>query len=421
LFEFFCLALSCSLVLLAVHGWVCGLIFARRLKQPRHWEVTQQHLPKSAILMGLKGSDPDLLESLKRLMEQDYPDYELHIVVDSYADPSWTTVQRAIAETAAMHVVVDEYHPSPLTGPVNCTNAKQVQSLRKLDDSIEIVAMADGDLMAHPNWLRELVAPLVSDSTVGATYGNRWFQPERAGWGSMVRYVWNVAAVVSMYLLKMPWGGCFAIRMETIRERNLVHHWSKIIAFDASIQKDLKATGLKLEFVSSLIMPNYEECRLAFCHNFFQRQLTWTRLYHPRWNAIFVYSLIASTLPWVSLAIIAVAIALGLSTWIWIVLGLVVHYLLQWSALIWMQKKVARSIDDPKVSKWLTRSRALQILLLIPITQAIQLSALSAALICRRVKWRGLVLAIDSPTQIRMIDPKRVATNTLARNTRESL
>ena len=60
-----------------------------------------------------------------------------------------------------------------------------MQALRGLDESIDVVAMADGDLVAHPDWLRELVTPLVQHERVGVVTGNRWFNssalPRSAG------------------------------------------------------------------------------------------------------------------------------------------------------------------------------------------------------------------------------------------------
>ncbi|MDP7018787.1 MAG: glycosyltransferase, partial [Pirellulaceae bacterium] len=228
------------LLLLTLHGWCAAIGFSVVLLRARREEVRRDELPRTAILMGLKGSDPDLLDGLQRLMRLDYPDYELHIVVDSETDPAWPVVHEAIAAAEADHVHVETYAPSAATGPVNSTNSKQMQLLQKLDDSFEVVAMADGDLIAHPDWLRDLVAPLLRDDKVAATFGNRWFMPEESHMGSLVRYTWGVAAAISMCFLSMPWGGCFAIKMSVVRKLNLIEKWSQFIAFDAATPGDLK-------------------------------------------------------------------------------------------------------------------------------------------------------------------------------------
>jgi len=171
-----------------------AVVFAWRLLRWRPAEPSDVDLPRAVVLVGLKGADPFLVESLRRLMSQDYPAYEVHICVDSRDDPAWSAVQEAIDACQADHVRVEAYEPNPEHGQVNCTVSKQVQLLRKLDNSFEVLASVDGDMMPHADWLKTLVTPLVTDAKIGATFGNRWFMPAEGRWGSLVRYAWNVAA-----------------------------------------------------------------------------------------------------------------------------------------------------------------------------------------------------------------------------------
>lgn len=419
-------SLAVTLLLLAGHDCLSLLLFIRFLfgswpKPALESQLTDRDFPTVAVLMGLKGADPDLYDGLRRLCRQNYPHYELFIVVDHETDPAWHVVRQAIADTQATHVHVEAYRPSAKTGPVNSTNSKQMQALHKLDDSVEVVAMADGDLIAHPNWLRDLVTPLIHRENVAATFGNRWFIPEEGRCGSLVRYLWNVGAVISMFLLKMPWGGCFAIKMKVVRELNLIEKWSKQIAFDASTPGDLKKAGLQIRFVPHLLMPNYEECRLSFCLNFFQRQLTWTRLYHHAWPIIAGYAFITGA-AWI-LAIVFAVMAHLLGEHVlaaWVGAALLVNCLVQWLVVLIMQLSIEQVMVDRPKKKWLTVGRSLNLLLLLPVTQVIQFSAVVAAMFCRRVRWRGITLEIKSPTDIRMI-PRRATPSSPTLSPRESL
>jgi cellulose synthase/poly-beta-1,6-N-acetylglucosamine synthase-like glycosyltransferase len=65
-----------------------------------------------------------------------------------------------------------------------------------------VLAVIDADAVPHRWWLRDLVAPL-SDPRVGVATGNRWYMPEHANWGSLVRYLWNVGAVVQVWFNEM--------------------------------------------------------------------------------------------------------------------------------------------------------------------------------------------------------------------------
>jgi cellulose synthase/poly-beta-1,6-N-acetylglucosamine synthase-like glycosyltransferase len=242
----------------------------------------------------LKETDPYLRDGLRRLMTQNNPDYEVRIVVDSRSDPAWPLVEDAVRETGSSHVSIIEYREAPEHGIVNCTNSKVVQALRGLDESFEAVAMADGDVVANENWLRDLISPLARDAKIGVTTGNRWFIPPRMAARSLVRHLWNVATTSIMYHLKMPWGGCYGIRMSAVRDANLVEKWAKVAALDMHTTGEMKALGLKVHFVPSLMMVNREESPMPAAVNWIRRQLTWARLYNPGWWLVVGHTSIAA-------------------------------------------------------------------------------------------------------------------------------
>ena len=123
-----------------------------------------------------------------------------------------------------------------------------MQAAKNLDDACEAVVIIDGDVVVHSTWLQELVAPLLNPQ-IGAAYGNRWFLPPTANWGSLVRYLWNVAAVVPMQVFGIPWGGSFAIRKSALYESGLFDRWSQSIVHDAPAKALLKNIGLRVQFV----------------------------------------------------------------------------------------------------------------------------------------------------------------------------
>ncbi len=64
----------CSLLFLAlVQAVPAGLFFW--LLYRRRPAAADAELPPAAILLPLRGADPDLAEGLQRLLRQDYPDY----------------------------------------------------------------------------------------------------------------------------------------------------------------------------------------------------------------------------------------------------------------------------------------------------------------------------------------------------------
>ena len=56
---------------------------------------------------------------------------------------------------------------------------------------------------------------------MGVASGNRWYMPAEATAGSLVRYLWNAAAVVQMYWYGIAWGGSLAFKTKLLREAGL--------------------------------------------------------------------------------------------------------------------------------------------------------------------------------------------------------
>ena len=59
--------------------------------------------------------------------------------------------------------------------------------------------------------------------------GNRWYAPRAGYWGSLVRVVWNVGAVINMYYWNVPWGGTLAMVPSMIFRSRTTKQSSKVI------------------------------------------------------------------------------------------------------------------------------------------------------------------------------------------------
>ncbi len=396
------IAVFTILVGMALIQAVLAIAFVRLFYRAPPPPVPDEHLPKASILLSLRGADPHLAKGLRRLMDQNYPDYELRIVVDHEGDASWQVVQEAVAATGFQYVHVSPLRERSETCSLKC--AALVQLARELDESTEVVVLADADLVSHADWMRELIAPLTEDG-VGATFGNRWFWPRNAYWGSLVRYLWNVAAVPPMYLFSIPWGGTFAMRWKTLRDTGLVEKWSKAVVEDAPVRTALEQQGLRLRFVPALMMVNREDCDLRFSLDFIKRQLTWTKIYHPRWAPV-VFHAIFTTL------ILLAPIVLMAYGWLadaplvaaWAGSGLAIYVAILIVLLEMMERGVRRVIrhrgEQVHRFPWSVR---LKTLVAIPLTQTVHLIAVMMAVFRRHVAWRGVTYHVRGPWDIRMV------------------
>lgn len=266
--------------------------------------------------------------------------------------------------------------------------------------------MADGDVVANENWLRELISPLARDPKIGVTTGNRWFIPPRMSVGNLVRHLWNVATTSIMYHLKMPWGGCYGIRMSAIRDGNLVEKWAKVAALDMHTTGEMESLGLKVHFVPSLMMVNREESPLPAATNWIRRQLTWARLYNPGWWLVVAHTSAAAVAMASALVAVPFALFVGPSVpTLWATSGLAA-YLIGMTALVaLLEFRIRHRLREnghqiEPFQLW----TLLPVLCAVPVTQFAQLVATLQATFVKRVAWRGLILEVNGPNDICVVD-----------------
>ncbi|HLJ09918.1 MAG TPA: glycosyltransferase family 2 protein, partial [Planctomycetaceae bacterium] len=203
--------------------------FSRLLRAARASAAIEDDLPKIAVVLSLRGADPFLDRCLKGLLAQNYPRYEVQIVVDSELDPAWDLVHRLAGDCRAPFVRIEPLKVRRQTCGLRISSL--IQAVSSLDETYGAVVLVDADVVPHANWLRELVGPM-RDPAVGATTGIRWYMPEAHNPGTLVRYLWNAAAIPQMQAFGIGWGGSLAIRTDLLSDANLLDKWSQIMFED---------------------------------------------------------------------------------------------------------------------------------------------------------------------------------------------
>ncbi|MBW4563952.1 MAG: glycosyltransferase family 2 protein [Mojavia pulchra JT2-VF2] len=390
---------------LAIQGCLT-LVFLWSLQSSQQKLLLDDQLPKTAVILCLRGADPYLSDCLQALLKQNYPQYDLKIIVDHQEDPAWKIAVDTVQEQGASNVEISALTTVRNNCSLKCSSL--LQAVSELDDSYKIVALVDADTVVHPNWLRELVSPL-ADPHVGATTGHRWYLPTGRYWGSLVRYIGNVSTVVQMYLFGVPWGGTLAIKTEVLRQTGLLDKWSQAFGEDMMIRSVLKKYGMQVKFVPSLMMLNQEECDLPSLRTSIHRQLLCARLYHPQWMAV-VGDVISSILfP----NLVLMSLLGALLTWQWESVALLLGYYGSYTlGLLWLMvileqgvQQVIRDRNQPNqpLAK-LSSPIIIRLLLGIPLTQWIYGLGMLSSLRISTVKWRGINYRISGPWNIRLLE-----------------
>jgi len=394
--------------------------FVSLLRLPNRGSLQNDPMFRATVILCLRGGDPFLPDCLRALLNQNYPCYEVRIVVDSREDPAWEIVAQTLQNQAATHVQVSPLVVRRQTCSLKCSAL--VQAVSQLDDSCEVVALVDADTVPHPNWLRELVTPL-ADGRVGATTGNRWYMPAKGQWGSLLRYLWNATAVVQMYFYVIPWGGSLALKTELLRRTQLLEKWGQALSEDVLLYSTLREQGLQIKFVPSLMMVNREECDISSFVRWEKRQLILARLYHPQWWGIVAHVILTTLI--LALAVVMLLAALVTRQWeasVWVSGGLAVYMTGAVLFLGSLEQSVRRVIQDRgELTTPFTATVMAKILLVIPLVYLVHMIALVSSILTGSVEWRGITYQIKNPWNIRLVEYHPYQTLDQAVDTKASL
>jgi cellulose synthase/poly-beta-1,6-N-acetylglucosamine synthase-like glycosyltransferase len=375
--------------------------YLRRAK-PSHRQqlLPDDELPKAAVILCLRGADPFLADCLRALLNQDYPQYDLKLVIDRQEDPAWKIANDIIKAQGATNVDVNSLRFIRQDCSLKCSSL--LQAILELDKSYQVVALVDADTVVHPSWLRELVSPLANPK-VGATTGNRWYLPKGRYWGSWVRYIWNISAFVQMYLCKIPWGGSLAIKTDLLQPTGLLDKWGQAFHEDIIIASILRQHRLQVKFVPSAIALNREECNLLGVKSWLQRQLLSLRLDHPCWLVIYTGAIFTTLLP-----NIVILTALYSRQWQTVVfaLGCYAAYILTLLSIVLIFEQEIQKIlqRHPQPITKLSASKIGKLLLAIPLTQWVYGWAMLSSLWMSTVSWRAITYRVTRTGKIRLLE-----------------
>lgn len=397
--------LTIVLLVLAFGQAAAAVSYARRITRYAPVELPDEELPMALVILTLRGGDESLRDCLDRLARQDYPRYEVRIVLDHPTDPARAVVERWRATNPPVAVTVEFLAaPSP-TSTLKCSAIHQV--LRTLDDRFQAVVLLDSDVQPYPRWLRDLVSPL-SLPGVGAVTGNRWYFPRRGSWGSWCRFIYNGLTLPPMDWFQLAWAGSLAMRGDVARSAVLLETLQRSSSDEAAVWEALQQRHLRLHFNPQVIVWNSESTDLSGCHQFLFRQLLWTRLYHPAWPGILAHALGSYLL--LAVAFLAVAAGLGMAasrlpaTALGVALALYLGSVLL--TVGHLHHVIRRAIlprqGVPEMAR-LGLGRFVWIAASAPLILALYTWAILRAALARRVQWRGIEYRIQPPDTITVV------------------
>ena len=387
-------ALAALLIWFSAKSFVGGIKYLRYFKQELS-NPRPAFTPFVSVIVPCRGIDDGLKENLDSIIEQDYPAFEVIFVVDDPDDASVATIQEAsrkVAKAAKRAALV--------VAQKSVESGQKVENLRaavvQISDRSQVIAFADSDARMPKGWLLHLVAPL-ADESVGLATGYRWYISKKPTFASEMRSVWNASIASALGpRSEFCWGGATAIRRETFDRLNIRESWRGTVSDDFLMARVMKEAGLTIIFVPQALTPSIENCTFRELLEFTTRQMKLTRVYAPRlwlmsligsalFNVVVITAFLIAILSRANTAAVCISLA---------ILAIVAIFSIGKAWLRLNAVKLVLTGYAPQLGRQTWTQNTLWLL-----SPALFLYNSTAALLSRRMTWRGITYELKSPNE----------------------
>lgn len=384
--------------LLALQSWEHRRFVKGACRQKPRLSVA----PWAAVIVPVKGVDLELRQSLRALLNQDYPNYEVHFVGESRSDPAYQLIQSLIDEHPQRRVC---WHAAGQAGGCGQKVHNLMHATRRLDSHIALVAFADSDACPPRNWLRCLAARLLqSTDNVGAVTGYRCCVPAEPRVSNYVLYGIN-AAVCSMLTAKarhnLLWGGSWIMQRAVFDSCRLRKAWQGTLSDDMVASRVIREAGKRVAFEPKIIVPSATDVGWGGLFEFLRRQFFMVRHYAPAlWTGLLAAWTVSTVAFWSSAALSVWGAAAG-APWNWLPAGVAA---LLYALGVWrvaMRQDAARA-SVPQIQPQLAAAQRLE-LFGGPLLSLVGWIGLVSSALLRQVTWRGIAYRLGSDGRVRSV------------------
>ncbi len=389
IFAFY--AAAALLVWLSVKSFIGGVQYLRYFKQELS-RPPSRFTPFASVIVPCRGIDDGLEENLRAVLQQNYPEYEVIFVVDDPDDASVSTIEKVSRQDARSAKLV--------VARRSTESAQKIENLREavlhVSAQSEVLVFADSDARPSTEWLRHLIARL-DDQNVGVATGYRWFISKTPKFASEMRSVWN-ASIASALGSRSDfcWGGATAIRRETFERLDIREKWRGTVADDFLMARVMKDADLTITFVPQALTPSIENCTFRELIEFTTRQLQLTRVYAtPLWLVSLVGSVVFNGVMIAAFSIVLFSKQNDLAVWISLAVLAVVTFCSVGKAWLRLDAvRLALPEYEPELKRQFWTQNTLWLL-----SPALFFFNCIAALLWRRMTWRGITYELKSPRE----------------------
>lgn len=211
-----------------------------------HWP----RYPRVAVILPLTGNSPEMLAALESLFNQTYPNYEILLVTRDAEDSATPLVRKLLSRHArARHII---------SGPASTCSQKNYNLLagvKALNGEGEILVFCDSTHQAPPNFLADLIHPLVTGPAVMSTGFHRIIPGDsRIATIGMLQTVLSIHLLHGIHTIAMPWGGATAIYKDVFHQYEVEGTLGENVLDDFPLGQRLLRHGIRTKPVATAIL-----------------------------------------------------------------------------------------------------------------------------------------------------------------------
>jgi len=330
--------------------------------------------PPISILKPLKGTDPEMYESLRSHCLQDYPEYEIIFGVKDTNDPATQIVARLKAEFPQRFIRL-AVCPENLGANTKVSNLAQMLPGARY----EFLIVNDSDIRVEPDYLRRVILPL-ADPKVGMVTCLYRGVPART-FGSRLESLgistdFSAGVLVARQVeggIRFGLGSTLAFRRHDLEAIGGFQSFVDYLADDYEIGRRIAARGLEVKLSETVVetfVPPYS------IREFLLHQLRWARS-------------VRDSRPW---GYVGLGLTFGL---IWGLLTLVSAHAAAWTWTLLAATLAMRMAVAIVVGVLVLHDRhTLRLLWLIPFRDLIAALLWTASFTGHTVAWRGVAFRL---------------------------
>jgi ceramide glucosyltransferase len=299
---------------------------------------------------------------------QDYPDYEILFAVNDAADEAVPLIHRLIAEFPSRRIRL-------LVGAENLGANRKVNKLARLfrEAQHEILALTDGDVRVGPNYLREVVAPFIEESTGAVTSFYRGITEKNLG-AELEAIGASSDFFAGVLMAEFTEGMNFALGASIVSTKRWL---AKIGGFEslAGVLADDYELGVRIARAGGRVLLSREPVWTVYhaqtAKSFWKHQLRWARTVRLCRPLSYFGLIFTLGLPWAALAaLVAPTRSIAAA---YLLAYLVLRHVMAWAVGIW-------GVGDEVLRRFLW---------LVPLRDALYSAVWLASFASNRITWGG--------------------------------